>query len=139
MGRHVRRLEAVVGMAVVMEIKHHPPPSKFVVVNKLLLALGVVEVEGSSGVVGSGVGYPEILDADLDVGVGEGRISPGVWLGAASLVSATLFEPRGPVHYVAGGGREQRRLTPKLSLVRYRTGRVSSEMEVFLTLRCSVR
>ena len=90
-------------MAVVMEIKHHPSPSKFVVVvDKLLLALGVVEVEGSSGVMGSGVGYPEILDADLDVGVGEGRISPGVWLGAASLVSATLFKPWGPVHSVAG-------------------------------------
>ena len=94
---------------------HHPPrPHNFILINKLLLALGVVEVQG--GVVGwSGVRYSKILDVDLDVGVAE-WLSPGVWLRVPPLVPTTLFKTRGAVSGVGMVARrgKKRGLAAKL-------------------------
>ena len=86
------------------------------------------------------MGYPDssvVLDADLDVGVAEG-LPPGVRLRAASLVSTAFLKTRAAVS-VAGGGSQQRALTPKFCIISSGANRVSTEVEVLLELRGTVR
>ena len=104
-------------------LRHHPSSSsssssEFIFVDELFLALGVVEMEVSTGgVVGSGHSrVSHLLDADLDVVVAEG-LTPGVWLGAPSLVSTPVLKPRRSLSAVAGRGGQQRGLAAKLRII----------------------